>query len=168
MNVKDERANNLKNYIDAHEGIKQACEELIPALKAHTGKLIDARFFEKHFLIPSERVDRKWTKYSLTKPQYSFDKPVQVYLGRIGNTGERVGADTRETKDILQAVEEKRAESVKWLEDAREKLEKVDALDVDAMMRDIKAVYMKYGQPDMWDALMRSSEVWGNNLERIK
>lgn len=165
MHVKNERVNNLKSYIESHEGILKACDELIPALKAHTGKLIDARFFEKHFLIPNEW-NKKYTKYSLTKPSYSFEKPVQVYLGRMGNSSEKVGADTRETKDILQAVEEKRAQSVTYLADAREKLEKIEALDVEAMLQDIKAVYLKYGKPDMWDNLMRSSEVWGSSLER--
>jgi hypothetical protein len=165
MHVKSERVNNLKNYIESHEGILKACDELLPALKSHTGKLVDARFFEKHFLIPNEW-NKKYTKYSLTKPSYSFEKPVQIYLGRHGNSSEKVGCDTRETSALIVAIEEKRAESIKWLDDAREKLAKVEALDVEAMLQDIKAVYLKYGKPDMWDNLMRSSEVWGSTLDR--
>lgn len=174
MSESEKRALNCADAIeDAHNKIKQ-CDELLNALEAHTGKLIDKRFFEKHFTIKGEYQD--YTKYSLTGKHYEWDK----YAHRIGldrmhwtynaddNGVETVRAysdyeyielQNRETAHVIAQVAWFKTRMRERIEYQTEQKKKLEAIDDNAIVAELQAVFFKYGEPETWGRILDLYEV---------
>lgn len=174
MTESEQRALNCADAIeDAHNKIKQ-CDELLNALETHCGKLIDKRFFEKHFTIKGEYQD--YTKYSLTGKHYEWDK----YMHRIGidrmswqyepdangvsivraySDYEYIELQNRETAHVIAQVAWFKTKMKERIEYQTEKKAKFEAIDDGAIIADLQAIFFKYGEPDTWGKLLDSYEV---------
>lgn len=156
-NAKDAKIKDLQSYIAGYNSVILSCIELLQALETHTGKMVDKRFFEKHFTIKNEY--HNYTKYSYVGKQYNFDTyNYSIYLGTSSN-GEKLKLQTRETSELVNALKERHQTAFAMVEKYTSEIEKLTAFDENAMVQDIIAIYHRYGKPDIWGSVLSSYDV---------
>lgn len=147
---KQEKLLNIEQYKLYAINILSVLDSLKKALIDYDKKIIDKRFFEKYFSIKKDEY-RDWTKYSLSKPRYSFDKHAyEIYLGKE----DKLELAARSKTCILDAIEEK----IKYIDNnvARYEKEKeeVTSIDEELLKKDILAVYEKHNKPSIWQSVL--------------
>lgn len=155
--TKDKKIQDYRDYIMTYEKIINSCIELLTALETHTGKLVDNRFFKKHFTINNEY--RDWTKYSFAGKQYDFDTyNYRIYLGS-GSSGEYINLQTRETSELVAALRARHESAFQMIQEYTAKVAELESFDEKALVNDLVAVYEKYGKPEIWGKVLDSYEV---------
>ena len=161
------------NIEDAEQKIAQ-CNELLEALDQHTGKLIDKRFFEKHFTETGEY--RNWTRYNLSGKRYDWDKYThRICLQHMNWTFdadeagcstvrkysdyEYIELDNRKTAHVIEQTKNFIGRMHDRIAYNAERIAKYETLDERQLVKDLRAVYFKHGEPDIWGAMLDLYEV---------
>ena len=141
-----EKIEETRKYIEEYQIGFKALDELQHAVEGHTGKLIDKRFFEKHFYEKDEEWEKyrneKRTKYSMSTPDYGYGGTTHVIY--LGVSHYKLELKSRETAHILEVIVEQVARYEEIVISYNKTLAQLEALDVDAIVKDIRAVYDKY------------------------
>jgi hypothetical protein len=164
METKNERIAAAKLAINGALYTIEQCDELLAALATHTGKLVDKRFFEKHFTMQNEYCD--YTKYSFSGKQYEWDKyNHRILLQRYVHTEkvkdrdysssaysdwEYIELDTRETAHVIERIQAKKAAMLERIEYKKDVLAQLETVDNAAIIADLLAVYKKHNAPITW------------------
>lgn len=153
-NIVSSKISEAKTAIDRFGKDLEAINELEAALKTHTGKLVDKRFFEKHFTISNEY--RNWTKYNLLPPAYDWSKyNHRLYISQSVS----LELQTRETIEILEALKLEREKIETWIKDRQARIVELSSINEKQLIRDLQAVYKKHGKPSIWGAVLDTFEV---------
>lgn len=152
---KDTKIKELKEYIASNEAIIAGIDELLTALKTHTGKLVNIAFFKKHFMEKGEYSD--WYKYSLSKKQYDFDR----YDSRIYIAKEYVEFQNKETAQMIERLQVVKDAKVAYNADMQQHIEKLEAFDEKKLVKELHALYKKYCNDDdgIWTKVLNSYDV---------
>jgi hypothetical protein len=152
--VKQQELERLQGYADTYRQTLKDLAELEAPLLTWDKKIIDKRFFEQFFTEKNEW--RNWTKYSFSKPEYSFSRyNYKIFLNRNHN----LELQTREKEEILTAITELRVKLTEWLIENEAKTKTIGKVDEKKMVADILAVYKKHGCPDIWQKVLDKYEV---------
>jgi hypothetical protein len=155
--TKDKKIQDYRDYITTYEKVMTACVELLQALETHTGKMVDKRFFEKHFTVMSD--GHTYVRYSFYGKRYDFDTyNYSLYLGS-GNNGERLELQTRETRELVEKLQKRHGECYEMIESYTAKITELENFDEQALVNDLIAVYEKHGKPEVWGKVLESYEV---------
>lgn len=143
-----------KNYIQKERATLESIAELLTALHAHTGKLVDKRFFLEHFKVSNEY--RDWTKYSITAPRYDWSKHSnELYI----SADCRLELMSRETAHIIEKVEAEQQRARDYIARLTNEIEKLEGFDEAELVRELLALYEKHGKPETWRKVLDSYEV---------
>ena len=176
MQTKNERIANAKLMINGAKYSIEQCDELLNALATHTGKLIDKRFFEKHFTQPDNGFGRVWTKYSLHGKRYEWETDYnhRITLQRYVHTEkvkdrdyststysdyETIELVTRETAHVIERVQAKKQAMNERIAHYTEQLAQLETVDNSAIVKDLLAVYAKHNAPITWLEVLDMYEV---------
>ena len=171
METKNERIAYSKLMINGAQYQIKQCDELLTALATHTGKLVDKRFFEKHFTEPDTGFGRVWTKYSLSGKRYEWETNYnhRITLQRYIHTEKVKDRDyststysdfefielvTRETAHVIERIQAKKQALSERVAHYIDQLAQLETVDNAAIVKDLLAVYNKYNAPITWLELL--------------
>ncbi len=173
MQTKKERILVTKLAIGSADKCIEQCDDLLTKLATHTGKLVDNRFFKKHYLIPGEY--RDWTKYRLAPAEYKWSSyKHRIMLERFVQTSEpdfyghthteygdweQIYFDTRETAHIIERIKEFKLKMQDRLVQKYDELAKLETVNNDVIIADLLAVYKKYNAPITWLEILDTYEL---------
>lgn len=151
---KDELIAQKREYATENERTRANLAELKTALKTHTGKLVDKRFFLEHFKV--EDTYRDWTRYSLRPPRYDWSKHNhELYVSKDCT----LELENRETSHIMEHIERAEERARDYAERLKNDIAKLEGFDEDALVKELRALYHKYGAPEHWNKILDSYEV---------
>ena len=161
---------NTEESIVKYEKTIEALNFIIPKLKAYPGKIIDKRFFDleelktrngTHEYLDKETekwvtVPRKYSPFGLYDRKESYGKK---YAFTLGHDTHYFQTGPRQREIILQDA----LDHLKWCQanlwDSRDNLAVKKSLDLEAFVKDMRELWIKYGKPDCWTKMLDSSEV---------
>lgn len=148
--VVDQKKNTIKKYLETINNL----EELRAKLTAWSGKFIDKRFFEANFLVSNEY--RSWTRFSIRKPAYSWSH--YLYEIRISQDC-NLELQDRTKEHILDRITIEIANRFDWIAEYREALTKLKTFNEADLVKDLRALYVKHGRPEVWGKVLESYTV---------
>lgn len=159
INNTNNRIKELNEYIEKYQKSLLQATTLHTALLTHTSKMVDVRFFEKHFTIPSDTPRYKnqvWTLYGMRKTENSWEKPYSLY----GVNNEKIELDSRDTEHVIHATLEKAEKLKTWIAKYEKEVQELEQFNEQALVEDLLALYSKHNVSEtMWRTILEDYQV---------
>lgn len=147
--------------VEAKESLKKQKEVLKnlslleKAVNQHNKKLVDKRFFEKHFTEKNEY--STYTKFSISDYRYSFGEfKKQIWIG----SNEYLELKTSGTQEIKNAIQQKKNYTLDYCQNLQNKIDQLGSSDEKSIIKNLRAVFFKHNPPEqLWYNLLKEYEV---------
>lgn len=161
--MKDQKIKELKGYIEGYQKTLKRLNELKIALDNYDKENINKTFFVKYFSRKDDdgKVLLNWkgevsTDFYFSDPSYSFEKGKKIFI----NNSLYIENIIQKTKtEILGLVNEKIGHVSNWINTDQNRIISLENFNQDKFIADMRAIYVKYGEPEFWTELLNIYEV---------
>lgn len=144
-----------ERYIETQMTALAGLTELQKALSTHQGKIVNKQFFEKNFPITTQ-YGTTYPKYNISTPQITYKNfKLRIYVSRDCE----VDLETRNTAEIVSAINTKIQSVEHQIEQYKEKIENFSKCDEEALKNDLMELYNKHNKPLIWNKILESYDV---------
>ena len=159
--TKQEKINQYKSYIISTEKQLARASELLSAVQSWDKNKINKTFFEHYFTMHNEQgeVLKDWKGNTITS--FAFSEPAYTnYIKRVFIAeGEYIEVNDTTTSELAgktrQFIEAKR----QGLERYNKVIKDLEAIDEQAIIKDLLAVYKKHNCDELWRDILEDYQV---------
>ncbi len=154
MTTTQKRIEEKQAYIAGCQEAIDNLTELIQALENVKGVSVDRRFFEQYFTLNNGY--RDYTKYSIQPVTDSWKQYSHTLYVSKDCTLE---LKARNKNHILEVAREALEQKKAYLKETKESIVLLESFNEQALIDDIRALYVKHGKPETWYLILKSFDV---------
>lgn len=161
--TKQEKINQYKSYITSTEKQLARANLLLSAVQSWSKKTINKTFFEHYFTTHNEQgeVSKDWkgninTSFYFCDPEYNFNK----YAKRVFiHDGEYITVNDTSTFELAEKTKQFIEAKEQGLERYNKVIKDLEAIDEQAIVKDLLAVYKKHNCDELWRDILDDYQV---------